>query len=333
VKVVVVSHRHGLLPFAWRLKREGADVEVKVHRDRFDEAWEGRLAKFPEPEGVTSKDLAGVLKELAQDGTVILTDSAYWTRQLVGAPNVFGKLESGDDIPNAPVTVRLGAWWTGTGWLLPHVWFEEGGVWPLGLGPSGPGAGLLAQLTEWPEEWTYLLNEVTDQLKASEFQGLVQIGLWRDMKSETWQRIGLQGGWPFLHTHAFVSELEDFSGVLRGQGSPMRNRYVVVLPVSVPPWPLACNLSSEPQEVGGLTTDDYKNIFFHDVKIEGSSVTVAGTDGLVGVVRGSSNHVHTARTSAVELALKVKLMERQFRPDGGSYSEKLLLSLEKLGIS
>jgi hypothetical protein len=42
VKVLVASDQHYLLPFAWRLKREGVDVEVLVFKDRFESAWEGK---------------------------------------------------------------------------------------------------------------------------------------------------------------------------------------------------------------------------------------------------------------------------------------------------
>jgi hypothetical protein len=43
VKALVISHRHHLLPFAWRLKQEGCEVDVIIDRDSYEKAWEGRF--------------------------------------------------------------------------------------------------------------------------------------------------------------------------------------------------------------------------------------------------------------------------------------------------
>ena len=336
MRILVISHKHHLLPFAWRLAREGNTVHVKVQRDRYQRAWAGKLARWPGQGSMEEQadEVAAATRE--SDPLTVLTDSLTWQRLLRerGAQRVVGVLERPYPEDGKALALAVGGWWTGEQWHSPHLWLQERGLWPGGLGPATPGAGMAVHLNYLPEAFGQFLVDAQDELKSEGFVGLVQ--LWVGMGEGGWAVRGLTGGWPFLHTQAFVSELEDFGALLCGEGPAVRHRYITVLPVSVPPWPTSCNVNSVEQPVTGLGRDDLSNVFFHDVVVDGESQTVrvAGTDGLVGVVRGASNYPSQSRALAHEIATRLTVGEKQLRLDGAVLAERFLLDMERAtGVS
>jgi hypothetical protein len=137
---------------------------------------------------------------------------------------------------------------------------------------------------------------------------------------------GMTAGWPFLHSHAFLSELEDFAGLLSapvleattdGASPPvlLPKKFVTVLPVSRPPWPTRkARFRFDLAPIEGLTPEHMGRVFWHDVQVnpEAGKLTTAGLDGLVGVVRGAADTSQLALVRALEVALRLQLPEKQF---------------------
>lgn len=151
----------------------------------------------------------------------------------------------------------------------------------------------------------------------------------------------VQTGWCFLHAHGFISELESFGGVLMGGGPDTygygwensRDRFVVCLPVGVPPWPNRSNQQSEDIEIV-MDRVNLKHVFFHDMKFGGGDEPrTAGLDGLVGVVRGVSTDFTIARSKALAIAQGMRLPEVGYRPDVGRQVPTVLAVLEAAGVS
>jgi hypothetical protein len=181
-----------------------------------------------------------------------------------------------------------------------------------------------------------LTVEPLAELAGERFQGLVQFDL--DFKTEDGspEVSGMEAGWPFLHTHAFVSELEDFADLLGGAtlvptDQILPRKFVTVLPLSRPPWPTRkAKFRFELAPIGGLTGEQMARVFWHDVQAdqEAGTLSTAGLDGLIGVVRGAANTNELALLRALEVALRVQLPEKQFRSDAGRQVQSALAELE-----
>ncbi len=334
MKILILSHEHALLPFAWRLSREGHDVATLVVKDRYREAWKGRLDPFQLPEGQSLKDAEGQVRGMVEQdpNLVVLTDSKRWNRTLAGLPRVFGMVRSEAQPPG----VVLGAWFHGERWSGVHLGFLEWGLWPGGLGPALPGAFTLARLDHETPLHQHL-REIQDEVKSAGVRGLVQVGLSVNGDG-VFGRVGWQAGWHFLHAHAFVSDQPNLGDVLLGREPRFPSRFIMVLPVSIPPWPIQCSVLPDRVEVplgedpGDLTREDLKSIFFHDIVIDGEGIRTARTDGLVAVVRGSGNHFELARGRALGLAARMVLPQKQVRADAGVHIPQALAQLEALGV-
>jgi hypothetical protein len=333
VKILVLSGRHGLLPFAYRLKREGHDVEVSISKERYEAAWRGRLKKFEFPH--TGKRRIEAVQEVAQEaGVVVLTDDPRWTRSLAGAPRLFA-LGPSDALISNPM---LGAWFDGEAFRNRHLLIEERGLWPGGLGAAQPGAAVMVRTETWPHEFELVLESQLDRLKSAGFRGLCQVGFEVEpAEGEGEAKVvakGLRAGWPFLQAHAFLSDCPSVGDILSGIEPPMPSRYVVVLPVSVPPWPMRVQAGQAPARVEvDLPREMHRHVFFHDIEIGPDAVRTAGLDGLVGVVRGSAQNLHLARSRALAVAIQMGVPEKQYRSDAGQVSEWALARLEELGFA
>jgi hypothetical protein len=350
MKFLVLSHTHSLLPFAYRLQLSGADVQPVVVVQAFEAAWRGKMKPSPR-DGKGRLDpswLSELSCDVDTDNCVVLTDDWRLQEKFREATGREGRIygvhqqhHTTDGGLEGPL--RLGAWFDGENLHGHHLLVIDRGAWPGGMGPSIDG-GLTMVRIDIPETmWMMdqLANQQVDELKTSGFRGLVQFNLNFQTPSGEPEVDGMLAGWPFLHTHAFVSELEDLAGLLeKGVDTQSSNhpsqtllprKFVSVLPVSRPPWPTRkARFRFDLAEVGGLTQEQMARVFWHDVQVdqEGGKLTTAGLDGLVGVARGAADTNELALVRALEVALRLQLPEKQFRSDAGRRVQSVLAELE-----
>lgn len=330
MEIVTVSFKHGLIPFHFRLTSQGADTYLVIWKQKFEHAWEGRVtpALRGEDGEINAGTLGEIRKRVASGKAALLTDVK---KHPFEEGLVFGTLGS-NRLPTS--AIRAGFWLSPVGEPLGlHLLIYDNGLWPYGLGPAVPGAVTLAVL---PDEVAGLAEQVrllATMLHEQGFSGLAQVGI--DVNPETGELcfIGVEAGWPFLHTHAFVSELENFSDLISmdPKATPRfteGRRFVTVVPVSVPPWPTPGRAPQ--QDVTGLTPQFAAKFFWHDVQVQdGTKLVTAGLDGLLGVARGAAHTPELARSTAIELAGRLGVREKQFRPDAGSQVPMVLAQLER----
>lgn len=332
IPFLTLSHGTGLLPVANRLRREGAAVEHLPFRHRYERAWEGSLDTLLK--GERKRDaatLAAPIALAAEGGTVVLLDHARWSELFGNASRLYGvkpRVET-------PTPVRVGAWWDGERLSAPHLLVVDLGAWTGGFGPRVEGgATLVVGYTGLVE---HLLGPHLDEIKSSGHKGLVQGHL--DLQAG--KLVGWEGGWQGLHTHAFlgalVSPLKDVFHV--EQPPVLAPLYTVVVPVSLPPWPLTCNLA--PPEVpipiatettSGLIPAQLAHILWHDIRLEGGKLQTAGLDGLVGVAYGSAMSMGLAQRRALETASSLRLPQVQLRVDVGQGVPLVQALLEEQGV-
>ena len=212
------------------------------------------------------------------------------------------------------------------------------GAWPGGTGP--PILGGISLVLPDPDMDLGFMDElwqpVVDQLKAQSFKGLVQAGMQQSTETGGLELHGVEAGWPWLHIHAWLAELVNLDQVLTG--SPPHHepgvRYVVALPVSVPPWPIwpvqPKSLAQADLLVGGLTPQDASHFFWHDVTIDEQAHELrgAGQDGLLGVATGSGHSLELARALALGRAGRLAVPNKQHRGDVATQTAAILASLE-----
>lgn len=339
-KYLVYSWTHGLVPFAHRLRREDRDVEVIVHKPWYERAWDGQFTKvLRHSDGSLDADNLGPALEEARAGRVtVLSDNTELTDSLGFLPNHFPRLNTRPH--RLPVgDTRLGAWFDGDKSVLPHLLMVDVGLWPGGLGPYTPGGMTLVRLDPGgsARDWALgFLKETEDELRGRSFKGLYQVGLNIDQGTGELIEEGLAAGWPYLHAHAFVSELEGFGVLLAGGEATLGTKYTTVLPVTTPPWPTRQRDVEEadraPQvAVEGLDPHQLGRLFWHDVTIDQgkSELRTAGLDGFVAVARGGHDSLSQALVRAREVAGLVQLPQKQWRPDVGGTVDRVLLGLER----
>lgn len=348
VKFLVVTHQHHLLPFAWRLHKEGADVTTVVFADRYERAWDGLIPKaltsrtklekeakrIPRDGDLPEGSPWGPLVEQARAGELhVLTDSRRAMELFAGCPNLFG-IHEDKDAPRVPTMLALDAWFDGESFSLPHWVVQDWGAWQGGMGPAVLAGGTLVWQGPGFVGPLGLLDTAKDLLKTASFKGMVSMGVAYDTVAGQWQPQALRVGWPFLHTHLLFSELPSLT--LLFAGSPdtlgLEKRFVTALVVSQPPWPHLGNLTPARVPLEGLSSEDRGSLFFHDVLKDGEGLSTAGLDGLVAVARGAGNSPEAARLGALGVASRVVLPERQFRPDIGGQVGAALVGLEGMGL-
>jgi hypothetical protein len=335
---LVISRQHGLIPFANRLRLEGHKCDLVVWKHRYEKAWEGGLVEksLRGSQGEIRRDiLEGYIKHCEEGGATLLTDVPSLTTPFSNAQRRFHIVESETPAQNS---IRLGCWFDGEHLQAPHLLIYELGAWPGGLGAKTPGGVTLA--VPDPQQDMGFLEElwrpILERLKAQDFRGLVNADLDQSPDTGEVSLTRFEAGWPFLQTHAFLSELEGFGEVLSGGVPRLPRRFTVAIPVSIPPWPNLDARGRPPRPVTGLTEPNMGQFFWHDVVIrqEARTIDTAGLDGLVGVARGSANTFYLARLLALGRAQQLRVEEKQFRPDVGESVPQVLATLEhKFGLT
>ncbi len=350
MKFLVISHTHHLLPFAYRLQTQGHDVVPIVVIPAFEAAWRGRIKPSPRTDKgrLVPEFLEKLLQQAYTDGDTVITDD--WKIQerfleidaLKKTPvRLFGVFQQHHTTEGAPMgQLRIGAWCDGENLWGHHLLVVDRGAWDGGMGPATDGA--LTMIRVDSPETIFMLDQLTDlmmdKLRPAGFRGLVQFNLNFRTGSGDPEVDGMTAGWPFLHTSAFVSEIEDFAGLLSTAKADIETpqellpkKFVTVLPMSRPPWPTRkARFRFEKVPVEGLTKEHMARVFWHDVPVdaEAGKLTTAGLDGLIGVARGAGDTSELARVLALEVALRISLPEKQFRSDAGSRVQALLAELE-----
>ena len=352
MKFLVLSHTHSLLPFAYRLQLSGQEVQPVVSVRAFEAAWRGKMEPSPrDPKGRLDGTWLAALAESSKQDTIVLTDD--WKLQALfleaGAPNIFGvHRQQHTTMEGLTGGLRFGAWFDGENLHGHHALVVDRGAWPGGMGPNIDGAMTMIRVDN-PEtigEIDRLATVWREELKSGDFRGLVQFGLNFQTEHGEPEIDGMTAGWPFLHTHAFLSELEDFSSLLSASSpileanqaldeqSPnhlLPRKFVTVLPISRPPWPTRkARFRFDLAPVEGLTPIQTGRVFWHDVQVdtEAGKLTTAGLDGLVGIVRGAADTSELALGRVLEVALRLQMPEKQFRSDCGRRVQLALSELE-----
>ena len=314
---LVISHRHELIPIANRLRSQDNETDLIVWRQRFERAWDGMInPTISRARGEISDETLDVCREQVANGGVSLLTNVY---NLTGfAGRVFGRIQTQVEPAGQ---FRLGAWWDDRV-KAPHVLFYDMGAWPQGLGAWVPGA-VTMMIPQGEIDFEFLeelLKPVTSQLKAQEFRGLFNTDLIVNPDDASLAFHGLDAGWPFLHMHAFVSELENLGALIDGEDAVFTEgiKFVTCIPVTVPPYPADGKAAEFPIE--GLTPKDIANYFWHDVTVDkkGAKLDSAGLDGFLGVAWGAGWSNELARGRALQRAAAMRVPEKQFRVDAAA---------------
>jgi hypothetical protein len=287
------------------------------------------------------KFLEELVGEAHTNESIILTDDWKLQQKFQLTPErMFGVSQQHHTVtdgPNHPL--RFGGWFNGEKLVAHHIMIVDRGAWPGGMGPAIDGAMTMIRVDREDTVWMLetLAENSIEELRESGFRGLVQFGMDFQTKTGNPEVNRMVAGWPFLQTHAFLSELEDFASLLTGEATTedppqlLPRKFVTVLPLSRPPWPTRkARFRFDLAPIEGLTTQQMARVFWHDVQVdqEASRLTTAGLDGLVGVIRGAADTSELALARALEVALRVQLPEKQFRSDSGRLVQSTLSELE-----
>lgn len=336
-KFLVVSDRHGLLPFARRLISEQQEVDVIVRKERYERAWGGLIPKRPGPKARDLSTWGEIGEEIMTGEWAVLTDSQTTRETLSGAPWLFAQLPRPEG-EQRPAGLILGAWFDGEQWLQPHWVVADWGVWSNGQGPAMAGAGTLIVPPEPEALPLELLDPHTDELKSVGFKGLVAVGLDWDNVGKGWVPVSFEAGWPWLHSHLLLWEQESIAMLLSGTPiGGLTKRFVVGVPVSVPPWPhTLANTKTPGRKIEGASGEVRSQVWFHDFEVRvvngERELWTAGLDGLVAVAMGSGNSFGLAKATALGAAGALQMAERQVRLDVGARVEGVLAWLEGRGL-
>jgi hypothetical protein len=302
-----------------------------VWRGRYERAWDGSIGKLARHSDGTLH--AGALQDRVtaaqHDELVVVTDVGRVAELFEHGSKVYHTPDSPDGLPQDRLCI--GGWFDGEDVHAPHLLSVDRGVWPGGQGPALPGGMTLVRLDRVPPFATGVNKQVRERLKQQGFKGLFHFDVLEDHETGEVGLERLATGWHWLHTQAFVAELESLSDTLEGGWPSLKRRFVTVLPVSVAPWPNEKSGKLETHAVAGLTPQQLGQLFWYDVTIDTKArrVTTAGLDGLVAVAVGSSDATPVlGRARAVELATRLQVPGKQFRPDVGGEVEPALATLE-----
>lgn len=333
-KFLVISRTHSLLPIAHRLKLEGHDVEVLVSVATFEKAWGGKLGKvLRNSRGqINSSNLEPAITSAEKGEITVLTDDWSLETLFGNAKQKFGvyKFENEKE-PDS--VLRVGGWFDGEEFDCFHGLICDRGAWTGGQGPNidsaitlirndnGNLAGFIGNL----------IAPYAERLKSNSFKGLVQFGISLDTIHGKPEISGVIAGFPFLHTHAFLSGLEDFGDILLGRSNPViPKKFTTVLTISRPPYPNRKARFRRPVPIENLTDQQIGRVFWHDVQVDEANhqLSTAGLDGLVGISRGEADTSELSRGLCLEVAQRIQLPEKQFRLDVGNRVQGLLGELE-----
>ena len=327
MKITVISNKHGLLPFAWRLKKEGAEVSTVVVKDRYEKAWAGLLEKDLVGRQKSQESWQGLSDSLRQDGSLVLCDSPKVVKTLSGYEGLYGIADGNTDSPGGLIV----AGWLhpSAGILRPHYLLPD-----YGLQSGGQGPAVLSGAVLYRPQSRDLFSSKFVPLEAMEQSGHKGL-FYCFMKFNTvTTELELDHFW--LGWHPILSQIslaeEELLPLLDGKADSPKPQYTIGVVVSVPPYPYECNLTSSVRPIQYPSSDLLKDVFFHDVTIEGNNINVAGTDGLVAIVRGTSSILEHARKLATLRSSALSTPEIQFRQDVGSRVSTPLAALEGMGL-
>jgi hypothetical protein len=328
MKVMVLSDKHHLLPVAWRLKKEGADLAVAVvHSRKYQKAWAGRLNYFLNGEKITDDVIKKVVEAAKESDTYVLTDSLRWTETFKGYPRLFGSIRLNSD---AQSPLSVGSWFDGEGFSGTHLVLDDIGAWTGGMGPLVVSSTTLVRLDDPDARLLSLIEDSKDALKSLGFKGLLKVPF-QVQEDGTVVRGDLQMGWPMMHSHVFCADQPSLAHVLEGYAPTFPKRYVVGISVTIPPWPSG-RTTNKPEPIT-IQKEAISHIMFHDMVVQGDRLETAGLDGFVAVARGSGDTLQMATRRAATVASSIGVYERQFRLDAGRAAEAALVGLDHLDYS
>jgi len=330
----VASMRHELLPLAHRLRREGHDVQAMVWRSRYENAWGGSIEKIARhSDGTLNQEILTPLVEEAARGDLVVVTTVKRIAELFhAAPKLFAVAEKLTEVE--PIDrLLMGGWYDGEHVQAPHLLVADWGLWPGGLGPAVLGGITLIRLGGLlPAFVQGALQAATDRMKSASFRGLFHFDVEEQPASGELRLRGLSAGWPMLHTQAFIAELLNAGESLLGNPPRLKHKFVSVLYVTIPPWPgNKSNNEVASEEIQGLTTQQQGKVFWFDMRVdqEARKLFSAGLDGLLCVATGYSDSTPAlARARALELAHRISIPGKQFRPDAGMLVDSVLSTLE-----
>lgn len=316
MKIAVISRTHQLLNYAFTLKDQGHEVSVQIQSKNYRRAWQGLL----ELDYVKWEDL------LQQEDTIILTDSPESTKALAGHPHLWG---THTHRPASQPNITLGAWFDGTLFHDYHWFFPEWGAWVGGQGPQICAAGTLV-LPPTFKGPTHVFGELAESGELEGYRGLVQVAL--DHRDNSIVGADFRAGWLPIHSYLYLSTQEDIAMTLAGGGglATEAKQYYLGAQVSRSPWPHQKDVEIVP--LPGVTSESSKEVMFQNINLEGGLLQSIGTDGSIGVVRGSGNSLQAAQASLLGVAQTVSLPDLQLRTDVGQGVPGILVGLEGLGL-
>jgi len=333
VKAIVISDRHALLPFAWRLRKEGVETKVVVFRDRFEKAWEGILPKALSGKEKNREGWDKLIEEAKEPDTLVLTDSrkaqAIFKDAKADAPMVLG---SGPSTPFSDIpAIFLVGWFNGEEAQEPCYIIPDWGAYQGGMGRMVLGGAVLYNPEFQYGAYPLIPSEV---FKEAGFRGIFLVGLKLNTVSKEMEPVGYTTGWPFLATHLYLSDQPNVGQLLTGEAKPtFAKRFTTGMLVSVPPWPVECNANSRLIRLEGLAEEDLGSIFFHDMQVlNDKEVWTAQLDGLIAVVRGAAQTPAYSRAKVLQIATRIRVPEVQYRMDVGGRVDSVLIGLEEVGL-
>lgn len=308
MRVLVISHKHGLLPLAWRMVRDGHDVSVAVCTERYAKAWSGKFTPIWTGRRPKAEQVQAVREIVQETGAAVYTDSFTWRDALRDLPNLYPTLPARGDIG----PLQLSAWFDGETFGQSYLLIEDRGAWTGGQGPTVVSA-VTAIL--WPQPDT-VFTPLTEALVAENFRGPVRVGISINPEGAI-VPAGMRAGWSVPHYHVPFGTA----------------RLATAVTVSIPPWPTECNVVPErvrftPSKALMAATA------FHDIQVEDGGVVTAGTDGLVGVVTGSGHSWDMLRARVAGLAAELASLVpgAQYRLDFGQGVPMVVGAMENIGI-
>ncbi len=303
----------------------------------FEGAWGGKIRTGSRySKGQINPETLEPMVKAAESGEVIVLTNDWRLQSTVfsNSKSIFGTLRH-PELRHCTDNLRLGGWFDGEHISAIHLLVVDPGAWINGHGPQIDGG--ITLIRNENDATAQLVNQLIsphlDFLKSKSFKGLIQFGLEFDTPSNDPEIISFTGGFSLFHSHAFLSELENFGNVLLGLERPtLPSRFVTVVPLTVPPYPNnRARLSHQQIPITGLTEKQMSRVFWHDFQVDPESrqISTAGLDGLVGVARGAAESLALSRGLALEIPQRVSLPEKQYREDVGLRVDNALAVLER----
>ncbi len=320
---LIVTRRHGLMPIANRLRREGHEVKLCLYNkrgraDKYESAY-GSVFEFVGHMGDSDwDDKLASLQDLARDGEcIVVTDSAMASEAFKDAALIYRH----EDEPHGRTSVRVGAWSSQSGMVGHHLCIADSGAWTGCMGPAVDAAMTLVRgspeiVADWGESGDYV-GPCSQDLAIDE-SGVVPVG-------------PVVRGWHPLHQHAMLSQLPNVGDVLSGDAEfVLPARFTVAAALSQPPWPNPGQGKRLQSAIEGFTPAMSSHVMWHDVTadVEKKELRTLGLDGLVGVVHAGAHSFELAQSTVQQACAALRFPCKQYRADIGAQVREVLAYLE-----